>query len=206
MSSPCTAAKTCSPLMQPCHTQRHTVPLVTSRSSSVDAKLFLPLLRGVARAIQAVLQQPAHVFVTWKSSGDSSRILSFAVGRGNTPFVRRRATAFPPRSPVATSDSTTFSSSDGGVGAYNCGLPCVLYSFATHLARTLGFSGCPLSVSAHPVLMGAFPVSQARFFVDSCVHPVTTNVLHLLTSCLDAQLRVNPHRLCCHPNATLAES
>ena len=36
---------------------------------------------------------------------------------------------------------------------------CVLDSFETHLARTSGFPGCPLSVSAHPVRNGC-PVSR----------------------------------------------
>ena len=48
-------------------------------------------------------------------------------------------TTFPPRLPVATSDSTPFSASSGDVDSYNCDLVCVLHSFAIHLERTLGF-------------------------------------------------------------------
>ena len=34
MSSPCTVTATCSPLMQPCHTHKHAIPLVNLRSLS----------------------------------------------------------------------------------------------------------------------------------------------------------------------------
>ena len=37
------------------------------------------------------------------------------------------ASAFPSRSPVAISDSTTFSASDGGVDAYSSGLACLVF-------------------------------------------------------------------------------
>ena len=66
-------------------------------------------------------------------------------------------------------------------------LACVLYSFETHLARTLGFPGCPLSVSAHPVSMAAFPVSRKHTSLLEL-----TDVLYLFTSCLGTQLRVKP--------------
>ena len=95
----------------------------------------------------------------------------FVLERGNTPFARPRGPQpFPPRLPVAVSDSTTFSASSGGVDAYSSGLACVLYSFATHLSRTLGSPGCPLSVSAHPVLMGALPVSRRHTSLETLVY------------------------------------
>ena len=106
-------------------------------------------LPGVTCAVQAVSKQSTHMFVT--------RLV--VLGRQFDKHFSSCWT-FPSRSPVAISDSTTFSASNGGVDAYSSGLACVLYSFATHLARTLGCPGCPLSVSAHPVLMGAFPVSR----------------------------------------------
>ena len=37
MSSLCTVATMCSPLMRPCHTHEHAIPLVNLRSLSVDA-------------------------------------------------------------------------------------------------------------------------------------------------------------------------
>ena len=64
MSSPCRVATTCSALMQPCHTHGHAIPLVNFEVPEWRCKLFLPILCGVARAVQAVLQQPAHVSIT----------------------------------------------------------------------------------------------------------------------------------------------
>ena len=75
-----------------------------------------------------------------------------------------------------------------------------------HLARTLGFPGCPLSVSAHSVLMGAFPVSRTHTSGNSHVHLVSADVIYLFTSCLGTQLRVEPPLLSsqCHPSHTLS--
>ena len=80
------------------------------------------------------------------------------------------ATTFPPRLPVVISDSTTFSASSGGVDTYISGLACVLYSFATHLARTLGFPGCPLPLSSHPVLLDALPISRGHTFLVTLLY------------------------------------
>ena len=80
------------------------------------------------------------------------------------------ATTFPPCLPVAISDSKIFSASSGGVDEYSSGLACVLYSFATHLASTLGFPGFSLSVSAHPVLRGALPVSREHVSLETLVY------------------------------------
>ena len=111
----------------------------------------------------------------------------FVLERRNTPFTSTKATTSPPRLAVAISNNTTFGASSGGVD-------CVLYSFTTHLARTLGFPGCPLSVSAHPILMCALPLSrrQAHSSGDSCVHLEATNVLHLFLSRFGAQLWIKP--------------
>ena len=114
------------------------------------------------------------------------RILFFVMERRSTPFARQPMPqlflhVYPWRPPTALLSAPT---------AAAC-LACVLYSFATHLARTLAFPGCSLSVSPHPVLMGAFPVSRGHASGDSRVHLVA-NVLHLLTSCLGAQLGVKP--------------
>ena len=100
------------------------------------------------------------------------------------------ATQFPPSFPVAISDSTTFSASSGGLDAYNSGLACVLYSFATHLSRTLGFPGCTLSISTHPVLMSALRFTQARLspfpqaeqFLLIVVHEFLQFILHVTCS------------------------
>ena len=63
MSSPCTVATIRVPLMQPCHTHGHAIPLVNLRSLSVDVSSSSQFC-AASRATQAVLQQPAHVFVT----------------------------------------------------------------------------------------------------------------------------------------------
>ena len=122
------------------------------------------------------------------------------VGAWNALRTSTSATTFLPRSPVAISDCS-FSASSGGVDAYNSGLAFVLYSFATHLARTFGFPGCSLSVSAHPVLMGAHSVSRRHASLgDPRVHHVATDVLHFFTSCLGAQFPDQATCLCCHAN------
>ena len=119
MSSPCTVAAACSP-MHPRHTHGHAIHRVNLR-----CKRFHPMLCGVTRAVQAVLQQSVCVCVHCLP--------------GNLAAVRRRlfgaqkyaqgtsisATTCPPRSLVAISDSTTFSASSGCVDAYNSGLACV---------------------------------------------------------------------------------
>ena len=104
-----------------------------------------------------------------------------------------------------TSDSTTFSAFSVGVDAHNC-LVGVVDSFATHLARTVTFLGSPLSVSAHPVLMGAFPVSRRHASLETLVCILwrrmysTSHVLPWRTAQGQAT------RLCCHPNATLPKT
>ena len=170
--------------MQPCHTHGHAIPLVNLRSLGADASSSSQLCAGVTRAVQAVLQQPAHVFITclvilWRP------LLSFAMKRRNTPFARRRA----PQLFLHVHPWQPLSASNGGVEAYDSGLACVLYSFATHLARTWSFPDCLLSVSTLSVLMGAFPVSRRHVSLsgNSRVHLVMTNVLHLLPSGVGAQ-------------------
>ena len=166
-------------------------------------KLFLSILCGVSRAVQAVLQQPAHVFVTclvilWR----------LVMECRNTPFARRQVPQlFPPRLPMATPDSTTFRASSGGVEAYNSGLACVLCPFATHLARTLVFPGLSLPLSTHRVLVGAIPVSRRHVSLwalsctscdDECT-PISSRLALATAQDQETHLR-------CHPNATLATS
>ena len=104
----------------------------------------------------------------WQPSGGNSTKTLLHDG-ARKYALRKSTTTFSPRLPVVTSDSTTVSASSGGVDAYNSRLACVLYSFATHLARTLGVPGCPLSVSTHPVLMGAFPISRGHVSLGTLV-------------------------------------
>ena len=85
--------------------------------------------------------------------------------------------------------------------------PCVCFIFfATHLARALGFPGCPLSVSAHPVLTGAFPgprghVSLWALSCTSCgeecrLHPLLSSLF------LRLQLLLSQLFLLCSGNLT----
>ena len=99
-------------------------------------------------------QQPAHVFVTclvifWRQFDKHSSSCS---------SVEVRPSNVNQCTPVAISDSTTISASNG-VDAYNSGLTCVLYSFATHLAH-VGLPWLSL-VSLRPsCLDGCLPVSR----------------------------------------------
>ena len=61
----------------------------------------------------------------------------------------------------------------------------VLYSFTTHLTRTLGFPGCPF-VGLRPTCLDGLALP------DSHVHLASTDVLYLFTPCLGTQLRVKP--------------
>ena len=137
-------------------------------------KLFLPIFCDVTRAAQAVLQQPAHVFITcqvicWRQFNEYSpsswsveihpnqyHNLSSTFTRGNLrqhyfqrlQRWRRRVQQW----------------------------PCVCLTF---------FRDPPLSISAHPVLIGAFPTLSPP-----------PHVLPWRTAQGPAT------RLCCHPNAT----
>ena len=62
-------------------------------------------------------------------------------------------------------------------------------------------------VSTHPVLMGAFSVSRRHVSLgDSRVHLVATNVLHLPTSRLGAQVRVMPLAFVVIPMSTFPQA
>ena len=122
-------------------------------------QLLLPTLGGVARAVQAVLQQPEHVFVTWLV------VLGWQFDKHSSSCWSVEVRP----SHVNKCHNLSSTLACGCVDAYNSGLACVLYFSATHLARTLGFRGCPLSVSAHPVLMGAFPVSRRHTSLGTLV-------------------------------------
>ena len=62
-SSPCTVATTCSFLFRPCHTTRARNPSRQLELAERRRELLLPVLRGVARAVQALSPQSAHVFI-----------------------------------------------------------------------------------------------------------------------------------------------
>ena len=101
----------------------HTLSRAPSRQFEIAEcrcqPLLLPILCGVARAVQTVLQQPAQGFVTWlvifwpqfdkySASCWSAEVRLSHVKTVPQPFLSRL--------PVAISHSTTFSASSGGVG------------------------------------------------------------------------------------------
>ena len=115
--------------------------------------------------------------------------------RRSTPFARQPVPqpflhACPWRSPTALLSAPPVVASTRTTLALRAS--CI--PVATHLARTLGFPGCPLSISAHAVLMGALlRLTYAHFSGDSRVHLVATDVRHFITSCLGAhQFRIKP--------------
>ena len=81
-------------------------------------QLFLTVLCGVARSVQAVLQQPAHVFVTcltifWRQLNRNTLLSAGALKYALRTSTN--ATTFPPSAPKAITDNATFSASSGGV-------------------------------------------------------------------------------------------
>ena len=153
-------------------------------------KLFLSILCGVACDVWDVLQEPAHVFVTclvifwWQLVEYFSSCWSVEVRSSHVNLCRN----FPPRSPLAISDSTTLSASSDGVDADSSGLACVLHSFATHLARTLGFP-----CWSPPILSALWRLSCTSCGDDRAPP------LHVLVW---RRPLGQATRLCCHANAT----
>ena len=112
------------------------------------------------------------------------QILSCTTVRGSTPFARRQVPQLffhvhSWRSPTTPSSVP----------------PAAVWVRTARASRPLmlGFPGCPLSVSTHPVLIGAFPVSRKHVSLStSRVYLVTPSVLHLLTSGFGAQIGIMP--------------
>ena len=117
-----------SPPMHNCHTEyaldaafAHAPARAPSRQFEIAecrCQLFLTVLCGVARAVQAVLQQPAHVFITslaifWRQLNTNTLLRAGALKYALRTSTN--ATTFPPRLPVSISDNATFSASSGGV-------------------------------------------------------------------------------------------
>ena len=157
--------------MQPCHTHGHALSLVNLKSLSVDASSLLPILCGVPRAVQAVLQQSAHVFVTWMVIfGRQFDKLFFVLKRRNTPWrlqPRRRSVRLRTRVRLVLLRDPP----------------------RAHDGASLVV---PLSVPT-PVLMGALPVSGRHTSLETVVDIFWRwNVLHFFTSCLGAHLRIKP--------------
>ena len=126
-------------------------------------KLFLPMLCG-GRACRTSCNATARTCAHHQPDSPLAavpRILFVMLERGSTPLAHQPMPRLflhvhPWRSPTAPLSAPPAAAST----RYNSDLACVLCFFATNLARTLGFLGCPLSVSAHPVSMGTFPVSR----------------------------------------------
>ena len=112
------------------------------------------------------------------------QMLSCTTVRGSTPFARRQVQQLffhvhPWRYPTTPSSVP----------------PAAVWVRTARASRPLmlGFPACPLSVSTHPVLTSAFPVSRKHVSLNtSRVYFVTPSVLHLLTSGFGAQIRIKP--------------
>ena len=115
-------------------------------------KLFLAIRCDDAGAVQAVLQQPAHVLVTC--------LVIF--GRQFDKYLSSCCSveARPPHVDQCHNLSSTFTCCDPRQHHFQR---------LIYLARTLGFPGCPLSVSAYPVLMGALPISRRHTSLGTLV-------------------------------------
>ena len=157
-------------------------------------KLLLQILCSVARAVQAVLQQPAHVFVTclvifWRQFDEySSSWWSVEIRPSPVNQCHTCSSTFT-RGNLRQHYFQRLQRLRRRVQLW----PCVCLVFLRDPPRTSGFPDCPLSVSAHPVLMSAFSVSRRHTSLETLVHIFwRQNTLHLFTSCLGAQPRVKP--------------
>ena len=119
------------PLMRPFHTHGHPLPLVNLRLLSV---VLVPLPKILLRhACRTGCIAAAHTCVRHPAGSPRSAVrqtLFFVLEHKKYALrTSTNASTFPSRPPVAISDSTTFSASNG-VDAYSSGLACVLYSSA----------------------------------------------------------------------------
>ena len=143
-------------------------------------------LCSVARAVQAVLQQPAHVFVTclvifWRQFDEySSSWWSVEIRLSPVNQCHTCSSTFT-RGNLRQHYFQRLQRLRRRVQLW----PCVCLVFLRDPPRTLGFPDCPLLVSAHPVLMSAFSVSRRHTSLETLVHIFwRQNTLHLFTSCL----------------------
>ena len=122
------------------------------------------------------------------------RILFFVLERGSTPFGCRQQpqpflhihpwrspTALLSEPPAAASTRTTLASRASCIPSR----PTSRASWAS--LRPPCLDGCLLRLA------------QAHVSEDSCAHLVATNVLHFITSCLGAQLRIKPTAFVANP-------
>ena len=191
MSSPCTVATTSSPLMRPLHTHGQALPLVNPRPLGVDASSSSQFC-AASRVPYRLYRSSPHVCSppSWSSSGGN--LTNTFLRAGALKYALRTSTnasTLPSRSPVAISNRTSFSASNGGVDANSVSLvflrdPPRAHSRLPYLSlfglRPSCLDGCPSSLT------------QASFPGDPCVHLASTDVLYLFTSCLGTQLRVKP--------------
>ena len=159
MSSLCTVATTCSPLMCPEHDATHSRQLeIAGRRREFSPPNFVRHRACHTSCIAAARTCAQHL--PGSPLAEVRRLLSFVLERrlsASQPMPLLFLHICPWRSPTAQPSAPQAASSTRATL-----VACVLYSFATHLARTLGFPGCPVSVSVHPVLMGALPASRRQ--------------------------------------------
>ena len=204
MSSPCTVATTSSPLLQPLHTHGHALPLVNLRSLSV-----LPLLCGVTRDVQAVSQQSAHVFVTWKV------ILERQFNK--YPSLCWSMEVRPPQ--VKQCHDLSFMLARGDLRSHN------FQRLQRRRRRVQLWSRMCLEFLRDPprahvglpwlTLVGLRPscldgclsrLTWAHLCGNPRVHLMATDVLHLFTSCLGAQVKVKPPAFVVIPKPSFSQS
>ena len=197
-----------SPPMHNCHTEyaldaafAHAPARAPSRQFEIAecrCQLFLTVLCGVARAVQAVLQQPAHVFITslaifWRQLNTNTLLRAGALKYALRTSTN--ATTFPPRLPVSISDNATFSASSGGVQLWpRVRLVCLRARWASLV----------VPCQSPPILSpwGLLRRTQAHLWEPSCTScgDGCTPLLHVLP------WRTAPGRATrrsCHPNAIL---
>ena len=145
MSSPCTVATICLPLMQPCHTHGHAIPLVNFKSLSVDVSYSSKFCAASRVPYKLYCNNPHMCSSPGNALAAVRQILSFVLERRSTPFARppvpqpflhvhswRSPTALLSAPPAAASTFSTLASRASRIPS------------RPHLARTLGFPGCPV--------------------------------------------------------------
>ena len=175
MSSPCTVDTICLPFDATLPHARTHEPSRQLETAESRRWHFLPILCGVTRAVQAVLFATARTCVHHRPGNPRAAmqlILSFVPERRSTPSARQQVPRlFLHVYPWRPSDSTTFSASNGGIDAYNSGSGVRFFFLPDPPRAHDGLPWLSLSVSAHPVLLGASSrLTKARLYRDSRVH------------------------------------
>ena len=146
---------------------------------------IFPILCGVTRAVQAASQQSTHVFVT--------RLVVLGRQFDKHFYSCWSATIRPPSArrqmptPPLTFARCDLNQDDFQGLQWRC-RPMQLWSgvclvFLRNPSRApKTFPGCPLSVSAHPVLIGAFPISRKHTSLGTLTYIILCRRMHSTSS------------------------